>query len=187
MPIAAGVVLPFGFGATSFAPAAGIVRLVGLPPRAPGEIGRFWSALMEELAGMRDHPTILRLASMPGAIDAVFASGMTVLLPNAQEALDLTAGGHGRLLAGGALGGLVAPASARRCGCARRSCWRSRCPSGVESALEPVSSGGRRSVRRPWGGTLWKVVTVSYRCRHIARARIEAACRKAMASLMKRV
>ena len=175
--IAVGVALPFGFNATMFALAAGIVWLVVLPPRAPSGMGRFWPALMEGLAWMRGHPTILRLALMLGAINAAFVGGMTVLVLYAQEVLSLSAEGYGLLLtcgaAGGALGGLVAPAVARRCGMRASLVLALALFVGVNLLLGVFSSvplAGAALFLEAMGGMLWNVVTVSYRQRLIPDA-----------------
>ena len=105
--IAASITLPFGADATVYALSALLIWLIALPPSRPGGHARFMPALAEGWRWMRAHPTILRLALMLGAINAVFTGGITILVLYAQEVLGLTASEYGLLLAFGALGGIA--------------------------------------------------------------------------------
>ena len=175
--IAAGIAVPFGVNAGLFTLSAGLVCLIALPPRLPSGVGAFWPALLEGLAWMRRHRTILRLAVMLGAINAVFVGGMTILVLYAQEVLGLSPEGYGLLLtsaaAGGALGGLAAPAIARRLGMRASLIVALALFVAVNLLLGLFASvplAGLALFLEAAGGMLWNVVTVSYRQRLIPDA-----------------
>ncbi len=172
--IAAGIALPFGMNAELFVVAAGLVWLIALPPRLPSGMGAFWPALREGLSWMRGHPTIMRLAVMLGAINAVFVGGMTVLVLYAQEVLGLTPAGYGLLLTsaafGGALGGLAAPVVARRLGMRGSLITALAAFVAVNLLLGLFGSvplAGLALFLEAAAGMLWNVVTGSYRQRLI--------------------
>ncbi|KAA5611396.1 MFS transporter [Rhodovastum atsumiense] len=96
--IAAGIVVPFGFTAATLALTIGLIWFITLPARTPGAHKRFWPALREGFGWMRQNPAILRLAVMLGAINAVSAGGLTILVLYAQEVLDLRATGYSTLI-----------------------------------------------------------------------------------------
>lgn len=172
--IAAGIAMPFGFNAATLALAIGIVWLIALPVRALTEQKRFWPALREGVTWMRRNPEILRLAVMLGAINAVSAGGLTILVLYAQEVLHLAATGYGILLTcaavGGVLGGLVAPDIARRIGI-RASLVLALVTFVLLHLLLGLFSSevlaGLALFLEAAGGMLWNVVTVSYRQRLI--------------------
>ncbi|OWU85091.1 antibiotic transporter [Oceanicola sp. 22II-s10i] len=172
--IAAGIALPFGLDAGIYALTAAMIWLIALPPRRVVAHARFWPALREGLGWMMRHATILRLAVMLGAINAVFTGGMTILVLYAQEVLELSASSYGLLLTfgavGGVLGGLVAPALSRRIGM-RRSLLAALAVFTLSNALIGFFSGlplvALSLALEAAAGMLWNVVTVSYRQRLI--------------------
>lgn len=172
--IASSVALPFGVDIWAYALSAALVWLIVLPPSAPRTSAPFLPSLVQGLSWMRRRPMVLRLALMLGAINAVFAGGMTILVLYAQEVLHLSATGYGLLLTvgamGGVVGGLAAPTVAARLGM-RASLlaalvvftainlilWLAASPlmAGIALFLEAAAA------------MLWNVVTVSYRQRLI--------------------
>lgn len=172
--IAFGIVVPFGFDAATLALAIGIIWLIALPVRLPTEQKRFWLALLDGLRWMRRNPEILRLAIMLGAINAISVGGLTILVLYAQEVLRLGATGYGVLLGcaavGGVLGGLAAPAVARRSGM-RASLVMAQLTFVLLHLLlglfSSVALAGVAMFLEAAGGMLWNVVTVSYRQRLI--------------------
>lgn len=172
--IAVGVVVPFGFDAAASALTVSLVWLLALPTRAATARGRFWPALSEGVDWMRRHPAVLRLAVMLGAINAVAAGGLTVLVLYAQEVLDLGAKGYGLLLAlaaaGGVLGGLISPGIARRLGMRASLNAALGAFTLLHLLLGLCSSvvlAGVALFVEAVGGMLWNVMTVSYRQRLI--------------------
>lgn len=172
--IAAGIAVPFGVNTATLSLSIGIVWLITLPVQSPAESKRFWPALREGLAWMRDNPVILRLAVMLGVINAIAVGGLTILVLYAQEVLHLDATGYGLLLtcaaAGGVLGGLFAPEVARRIGM-RASLIAALSSFVLLHALLGLCSSaplaGLAMFLEAAGGMLWNVVTVSYRQRSI--------------------
>lgn len=172
--IAAGIALPFGLDAATFALSAGLIWLVALPPSRPRTGLRFWPALLEGLGWMRRNRDILRLALMLAAINAVFIGAMTILVLYAQEVLGLSAAGYGLLLtcgaAGGVLGGLTAPMIIRRIGI-RASLLLALFAFMLLQLLlglfSSVAVTGIALFLEAAGGMFWNVVTVSYRQRRI--------------------
>lgn len=172
--IATGIVVPFGFNAATLALTIGIVWLIALPLDTAAAPKRFWPALLEGLGWMRRNPTILRLAIMLGAINAVSVGGLTILVLYAQEVLHLSATGYGMLLTcaatGGVLGGLAMPDLARRIGM-RASLVLALATFVLLHLLlglfSSVALAGTAMFLEAAGGMLWNVVTVSYRQRLI--------------------
>ncbi|MYM57005.1 MFS transporter [Thalassovita mangrovi] len=172
--IGAGIALPFGVDAATFALSAALIWLIALPPSPTRSRARFWPALVEGLSWMRRNRKILRLALMLAAINAVFIGGMTILVLYAQEVLGLSAAGYGLLLtcgaAGGVLGGLTAPRLARRIGM-RASLMLALFAFMLLQLLlglfSSVTLAGIALFLEAAGGMLWNVVTVSYRQRRI--------------------
>jgi MFS family permease len=172
--IALSVPAPFALDAVTFGLAAWLVWMIALPPR-PGPVRR--RALDEAAEGwrwMRANPTILRLAIMLGALNLFAIMSVTILVLLSQEALGLTAAGHGILLtagaAGGVAGGLVGPWIVARIGGQRAviaSLLIMPLPYAVLALTnDPLLAGGALFVEM-FAGILWNVVTVSYRQRLI--------------------
>lgn len=172
--IAAGVALPFGFDAMTFAVAATLVWLVMLPPRPARPAQRFWPALREGIVWMADHRLILRLALMLGVVNASYTAILTILVLYAQEVLGLDALGYGVLLtagaAGGVIGGLIAPAIAARVGMRFSLCASLAVFAAAHLILALTHSAWLAGVAlfiEALAGMLWNVVTVSFRQRTI--------------------
>ncbi len=172
--IAAGVALPFGFDAMTFAVAAALVWLVVLPPRAARPAQPFWPAMREGMVWIARHRLILRLAVMLGLVNGSYVAILTVLVLYAQEVLGLGAFGYGILLtvgaAGGVIGGLVAPAIAARAGMRTSLCLSLAAFAGTHLILALIHSpvlAGTALFIEALASMLWNVVTVSYRQRTI--------------------
>lgn len=172
--IAAGIAVPFGFDAASFALAALLIWLVALPPRPATQHLPFRESLMQGIRWMRANPVILRLAVMLGVINACHIAGMTVFVLYAQDVLALSAIGTGFLMTIGAmgsvLGGLIAPYLCKRLGLrtnmivgliafATHYALYAAAPSPL-AAVAGIAIGG-------FGAMLWNVATVSFRQRII--------------------
>ncbi len=172
--IALGVAVPFGVNGFVFALSALLIWMIALPPHARPARQPFWPAFSEGMRWMRGSGVILQLAIMLGVINAVFTGTMTILVLFAQENLGLSPTGYGLLLtcgaAGGVLGGLFAPALAKRLGM-RRSLLVTICLFiGINLvfglfASVPLAAGAM--FVEAFGAMLWNVVTVSYRQRVI--------------------
>ncbi|WP_299683951.1 MFS transporter [uncultured Tateyamaria sp.] len=164
---------PFLLDAVAFGFAAFLVWCIALPPRiAPPK--RSWR--VETVEGLRwlwERPVLKRLALSLGAINGLASLAATILVLVAQERLGLSATGFGLLLtagaAGGVAGGLLCPAIVARIG-AQRSLTLSLgiipLPFIGMMATEAFVVGIALFVET-FVGTLWNVVTVSYRQRTI--------------------
>jgi MFS family permease len=175
--IGAGIAVPFGFDAATFAISAALVWLIVLPPRALPPHQAFWPALREGIAWIRSHPVILNLAVMLGCLNFLHIAGFTILVLYAQEVLGLTALGHGVMLtagaAGGVIGGLISPHIAARLGM-RNSLLTALfifvAGYAVLSVTSSPATAGLALFIEAVGSMLWNVVTVSYRQRLIPGA-----------------
>lgn len=175
--IAAGIAVPFGFDALTFAAASALVWMMVLPPRVPVAGQRFWPALREGLAWIAGHGFLLRLALLLGVVNAAYMSVLAILVLYAQEVLGLGAVGYGGLLtsaaAGGVTGGILAPQLAARLGL-RGSLLTALVVFALSHlALGFAPSPGVAAIAmfvEAFAGMLWNVVTVSYRQRNIPDA-----------------
>ena len=172
--IASSVALPFGLDSAFYAVSGLLVWLIALPIRKPSARAHFLPALLEGFTWMRRNPTILHLALMLGAINAVFVGGMTILVIYAQEVLGLSPVAYGILLSVGALGGvaggLLAPDLAQRLGVRRSLLLALAVFFLINLMLGLCSSAviaGLALFLEAMAGMLWNVVTVSYRQRRI--------------------
>lgn len=175
--IAAGIALPFGFDAATFAVAAALLWLMVIPPVALPPAAPFFTALREGIRWMAANRVILRLAVMLGLLNASYMACLAVLVLFAQEVLGLGAVGVGLMMTagacGGVLGGLVAPTVCRRLGL-RGSIVAGLCGFGLAYGLfaltgSPVVAGLALAVEA-MGAMIWNVATVSYRQRLIPAA-----------------
>ncbi|WP_179378154.1 MFS transporter [Jannaschia marina] len=172
--IALALPVPFGFDALTFALAAGFVWMMVIPARAAPVRRSFRVELMEGVAWIWRHVVIWRLAIILGVINACAMAALTMLVLFSQDVLGLGAVGHGLLLTcgavGGVIGGLLAPAVARRIG-GTPSLWLafvlfSGCYALIAATDSPVVVGAALFVES-LGAMLWNVVTVSFRQRAI--------------------
>ena len=175
--IAFAVPAPFLLDAAAFGLAALMVWCIALPPRLLPPRRSWRAEAVEGLRWLWERPTLRRLALSLGVINGLSSLALTVLVLVSQETLGLSAMGYGLLLtagaAGGVLGGLLCPAVVARLG-AQRSLV-------VALGLIPVPfvvmglTGnavlvGAALFAQTLVGTLWNVVTVSYRQRTIPDA-----------------
>lgn len=172
--IAAGIAVPFGFDALTFAAASTLVWLMVLPPRVPVARQPFWPALREGMTWIVRHGFLLRLALLLGVVNAAYMAVLAILVLYAQEALGVGAVGYGLLLtsaaAGGVTGGLLAPRLAARLGLRGSLCIALVVFTLSHLALAFAPSPGVAGVAmfvEAFAGMLWNVVTVSYRQRNI--------------------
>ncbi|WP_127903784.1 MFS transporter [Solirhodobacter olei] len=172
--IAAGIALPFGFDATSFALAAALVWLMLIPPVPLRPRAPFLKELREGVDWLRGNRLILRLAVMLGLLNASYMAIFTVLVLYAQEILHLDSLGYGLMMAagacGGVLGGLASPRLCARLGL-RRSLIVALAAFTASYAVfaltgSPVVAGLAEAVSAA-GSMLWNVATVSFRQRLI--------------------
>ncbi len=175
--IALAVPAPFALDALSFGLAAWLVWMIALPPRVAPPRRSVWTEMAEGWAWMRAHATILRLAVMLGAINAIFVMALTVLVLLSQEILGLDAVGHGILLTagalGGVLGGLLGPLVVERIGGQRAVLLAMACfpvPFAILALTHSPILAGVALFIETAAGVLWNVVTVSYRQRRIPDA-----------------
>ncbi|CTQ49384.1 MFS transporter [Jannaschia donghaensis] len=172
--IALSLPAPFVFDAVTFALAAGLIWMMVVPTRIAPARRSFRVELMEGLIWIWRHVMIWRLAIILGVINACAMAALTMLVLFSQDVLGLGAVGHGLLLTcgavGGVIGGMIAPAVARRVG-GTRSLWVafvlfSGCYALIGVATSPVVVGVALFVES-LGAMLWNVVTVSFRQRAI--------------------
>lgn len=164
---------PFLLDALAFGFAAFLVWCIALPPRiAPPK--RSWR--IETIEGLRwlwERPVLRRLALSLGVINGLGSLAATILVLVSQERLGLSASGFGLLLtagaAGGVTGGLLCPAIVARLG-AQRSLTLSLgmfpLPF-IAMMAQDAMIVGIGLFTQTFFGTLWNVVTVSYRQRTI--------------------
>ncbi|MEO1537754.1 MAG: MFS transporter [Pseudomonadota bacterium] len=171
--IALALPAPFLLDAVAFGFAAFLVWCIALPPRiAPPR--RSWRVeTMEGLRWLWERPVLRRLALSLGVINGLASLAATILVLVAQERLGLSATGFGLLLtagaAGGVAGGLLCPAIVARLG-AQRSLTLSLgiIPFPFLAMMAPDALiVGAALFLQTFVGTLWNVVTVSYRQRTI--------------------
>lgn len=172
--IAAGIALPFGLDAASFAIAASLIWFLTLPPRTIPPRRAFLVEMKEGFLWLKGHALIRRLAVILGLTNAVFTAAITMLTLYSQELLGLGAFGQGLLLTAGAAGGVVAglagPAIVKKIG-AEKSVHLSMAVFASSYFLlglfptRPMAALGLFG--DAFGGVLWNVVTVSYRQRVI--------------------
>lgn len=164
---------PFLLDAVAFGFAAFLVWCIALPPRvAPPK--RSWRVeTMEGLRWLWERPVLKRLALSLGVINGLASLAATILVLVSQERLGLSATGFGLLLtagaAGGVAGGLLCPAIVSRIG-AQRSLTLSLgiIPLPFIAMMAPNAFVvGFALFAQTFVGTLWNVVTVSYRQRTI--------------------
>lgn len=164
---------PFLLDAIAFGFAAFLVWCIALPPRvAPSK--RSWRIeTMEGLRWLWERPVLKRLALSLGVINGLASLAATILVLVSQERLGLSATGFGLLLtagaAGGVAGGLLCPAIVSRIG-AQRSLTLSLgvIPLPFIAMMAPNAFVvGFALFTQTFVGTLWNVVTVSYRQRTI--------------------
>ncbi|MGZ2259955.1 MFS transporter [Roseobacter sp. A03A-229] len=164
---------PFMLDAVAFGFAAFLVWCIALPPRmAPPR--RSWR--IETVEGLRwlwERPVLRRLALSLGVINGLASVAATILVLVSQERLGLSATGFGLLLtagaAGGVAGGMLCPAIVARLG-AQRSLIVSLgiIPLPFIAMMSSLSVVvGLGLFVQTFFGTLWNVVTVSYRQRTI--------------------
>ncbi|MEM6388075.1 MAG: MFS transporter [Pseudomonadota bacterium] len=164
---------PFLLDAVAFGFAAFFVWCIALPPRvAPPK--RSWRVeTMEGLRWLWERRVLRRLALSLGVINGLASLAATILVLVSQERLGLSATGFGLLLtagaAGGVAGGLLCPAIVSRIG-AQRSLTLSLGIIPLPFIAMMAPNGfivGFALFTQTFVGTLWNVVTVSYRQRTI--------------------
>lgn len=164
---------PFLLDAVAFGFAAFLVWCIALPPRiAPPK--RSWRVdTIEGLRWLWERPVLRRLALSLGVLNGLGSLAATILVLVSQERLGLSATGFGLLLtagaAGGVAGGLLCPAIVERLG-AQRSLTLSLAvfPLPFIAMMSPLAVVvGLGLFVQTFFGTLWNVVTVSYRQRTI--------------------
>ena len=175
--IALAVPAPFLLDVAAFGLAALMVWCIALPPRiAPPR--RSWRVeTMEGLRWLWERPVLRRLALSLGVINGLSSLALTVLVLVSQETLGLSAMGYGVLLtagaAGGVLGGLLCPAVVARIG-AQRSLTAALGLIPVPFLVMGLTGNailiGMALFAQTLVGTLWNVVTVSWRQRTIPDA-----------------
>ncbi|WP_233517145.1 MFS transporter [Pseudotabrizicola alkalilacus] len=172
--IGVGLAVPFGFDVLTFALSAVLIWLIAMPPRSLPVPQAFWPALREGVVWIKAQPVILTLALMLGAVNFLHMGAFTMLVLYSQEVLGLGAAGHGLLLtvgaAGGVIGGLIAPAIAKRLGM-KASLLLAVAGFGAGYLVMAMSSNaataGAALFVEAAASMLWNVVTVSYRQRII--------------------
>jgi len=172
--IGIGIAVPFGFDAATFGIAAALVAGLTVPAGARPPRRAFSAEMREGFAWLAGHRLIFQLAILLGLTNAAFTAAMVVLALYAQELLHLGAFAYGLLLtvaaAGGVAAGLAGPAIAARFG-ARPTVLISL--AAFAAAYLALGLWPRVQVAAPalfieaFAGTLWNVVTVSYRQRII--------------------
>ncbi|MCF1707948.1 MFS transporter [Tabrizicola sp. J26] len=173
--IAAAVPLPFGANALAYGLAIVLVASVVGRFRPEGASQRNWKReLSEGWHFLRDAPLLRLLAVITGVWNLLFQMTTVALLLHAQENLGLGARGYGLVLAGGAVGGVLAGFTAewfvRRFGPGAVARWSlfASAPAFLGMALAP----GGWTLALVLGlfeytGILWNTVSVSYRQRSI--------------------
>lgn len=164
---------PFLLDAVAFGFAAFLVWCIALPPRIAPPQRSWWVETKEGLRWLWERPVLRRLAISLGVINGFASLAATLLVIVSQERLGLSATGFGVLLtagaAGGVAGGLLCPAIVARIG-AQRSLTLSlgTIPLPFIAMMTPNTAiVGLALFVQTFVGTLWNVVTVSYRQRTI--------------------
>ncbi len=173
--IAAAVPLPFGANALAYALAILLVASVAgrFQPETTSE--RNWKReLSEGWRFLRAAPLLRMLAVITGLWNLLFQMTTVALLLHAQENLGLGARGYGLVLAGGAVGGVLAGFTAegfvRRFGQGAVARWSlfASAPAFLGMALAPGGwSLALVLATFEYSGILWNTVSVSYRQRSI--------------------
>lgn len=170
-------VLPLPFGANALAYACAILLVASIAGRFRPEPAseRNWKReLAEGWRFLRDAPLLRLLAIITGVWNLLFQMTTVALLLHAQENLGMGARGYGLVLAGGAVGGVLAGFTAerfvRRFGPGAVARWSlfASAPAFLGMALAP---GGWTLALVlavfEYTGILWNTVSVSYRQRSI--------------------
>lgn len=175
--IAYAVPAPFAMQALCLALALWCVWLIRMPPRIAPPPQGLRAAFVEAARWMRDHPMLIRVAVMLGAINALSMMTLTVLVLFSQEILGLNAAQHGVLLtagaAGGVAGGLLGPRLIARIG-GRVAMILSLVLIGLAMGVLGLSGSawlaGLALFAETVAALLWNIVTVSWRQRLIPDA-----------------
>ena len=164
---------PFLLDAVAFGFAALLVWCIALPPRIAPPRRSWRGETIEGLKWLWERPVLRRLALSLGVINGLASLAATILVLVSQERLGLSATGFGLLLtagaAGGVAGGMLCPAIVARLG-AQRSLTLSLAimPLPFIAMMAPLAVVvGLGLFVQTFFGTLWNVVTVSYRQRTI--------------------
>lgn len=164
---------PFLLDAVAFGFAAFLVWCIILPTRVAPQRRSWRVETMEGLSWLWERPVLRRLALSLGVINGLASLSATILVLVSQERLGLSATGFGLLLtagaAGGVAGGLLCPAIVARLG-AQQSLTLSLgiIPLPFIAMMAPDALVlGLGLLTQTFVGTLWNVVTVSYRQRTI--------------------
>ena len=177
--ISAGV--PFGINGASFALAAALVASITLRAEPAGPLPdattagtSFVADLREGLAWLRNHRNLRTLAILLGVTNGAFMFGEAIFVKFAFRYLGVGARGYGVLLAvtsaGAIIGGLLGDRIARRLGVSASiiAAYVIFAVADVVRASFPsVALFAVMSVLVALAGTVWNVVTVSYRQRVI--------------------
>jgi Na+/melibiose symporter-like transporter len=181
------IALPFGIEAAALALAIGLVSAIRMPRVEKAAPQAFGPALKEGLLWLWNHRILRRLALVLGFYNFIGSMFYAVLVLYAQEVLQLSAFGYGRLMAaqavGGLAGSLLGPAVLRRIG------PTAGLLSGVIAFT--ICAGAMALTASLWlisvllmleafGNMLWNIASVSYRQRTIATTmmgRVNAAFR----------
>ncbi|MCR8548990.1 MFS transporter [Salipiger sp. P9] len=174
--IAAGIGLPFGLDVAALVLAAGLVWLIALKPEIPVQ-ARFFKAMAEGIAFMRDDRALLRLAVVLGAANFLATMTITVQVLFAQEVLELSAAAFGVVLsvaaAGAITGSLTAPHLTRLLG-VQRCLYLSMATWALGYGAIGLSGSGLVMAPALFvvmsAAMLWNVITVSWRQRRIPPA-----------------
>ena len=173
--IAMAIPLPFAVEAATFAIAAWFLWLVTMSPRAKIELPRgFVAQLREGAVWMKDHPLILRIAIVLGAVNFLYIMSATILVLVSQEIYGLSAAGYGFLLtagaAGGVAGGMIGPLISERIG-PQRTIYFAVALFPIPLLILALTSNpyvaGFAVFLEIFAGMTWNVVTVSLRQRLI--------------------
>ncbi|NIZ15676.1 MFS transporter [Phaeobacter sp. HF9A] len=174
--IAAGIGLPFGLDIAALVLAAGFVWLIVMKPVPPTD-QRFWAALKEGIAFMRNDAMLLRLAIVLGLANFLAIATITVQILFAQDVLGLSAAGYGVLLSieamGAITGSLLAPLAVRRFGlhpCLYAAIATWGLGYGLVGLSRHAATMGLALFAVLAAAMLWNVITVSWRQRRIPPA-----------------
>lgn len=168
------IALPFGVESAALALAIALVSAIRMPPLQKAAPQAFGSALKEGLAWLWQHQILRRLALVLGAYNFIGSMFYALLVLYAQDVLQLTAFGYGRLIAmqavGGLAGSLIGPAVLRRIGpTAGLFCGLvafTICATAMALTASVVLISALMMVEA-FGNMLWNIASVSYRQRMI--------------------